>query len=220
MPETLEQLFSEEDRKRIQEAVAEAEKETGGEIVPYAVHASDPYNEALWIAGLLFGVVGVGVCVFLIHFVQSWRPFELTEALLGILGAMLGGILLTRYINPLKRFFAGKEAMTRRVAQRAAEAFLAEEVFDTRDRTGVLIFLSLFERKVLVLGDAGINAKVRKEQWEDIAATIVEGMRSGKPADGLVEAIRRCGKLLTVEEVTRRPDDTNELDNTLRTGKS
>jgi putative membrane protein len=105
----------------------------------------------------------------------------------------------------------------RRVAQRAAEAFLAEEVFDTRDRTGILLFLSLLEHKVLVLGDAGINAKVQQSEWEEVVKLIVDGMRSGKPADGLIEAIQKCGALLKREGVVIKPDDKDELSNQMRT---
>jgi len=68
-----------------------------------------------------------------------------------------------------------------------------------------------------VLGDSGINAKVDKGDWNNVVATIVGGMRTQNPAEGLVNAIRQCGVLLRKEGVAIRPDDTNELSNKMRT---
>ncbi len=108
--------------------------------------------------------------------------------------------------------------MERRVQQRAAEAFITEEVFDTKDRTGVLIFLSLLEHCVLVVGDSGINAKVEQAEWADVVQTVVSSVRKGKAADGLVSAIQKCGDLLRREGLKRRGDDQDELPDYLRIG--
>ena len=103
-----------------------------------------------------------------------------------------------------------------RVHQRATQAFISEEVFATRDRTGILIFLSLHERRVLVLGDSGINKKVKPSDWDGIVNMIVSGIREGKTTEGMISAIRECGKLLEQHGVQRRPDDTDELSDDLR----
>ena len=219
-PNKIEKLFSADDLKRIEEAVREAEKQTSGEIVPTVVSASDPYDDALWRAGVLFGVLALTVLVLIHRFSTSWEPLELAQIGLGTLAATLVGVLLTRFVEPAKRLFAGNDLMERRVAQRAAEAFLNDEVFNTRDRTGILIFISLLEHKVIVLGDSGINAKVQKSDWEGIVTTIVDGIRAGKPTDGLIEAVRQCGSLLKKQGLAVRPDDTDELGNTLRHGNS
>jgi putative membrane protein len=128
------------------------------------------------------------------------------------------GALLVRFIPALKRLFAGEGLMARRVSQRAAQAFIAEEVFNTRDRTGILIFLSLLEHKVLVVGDAGINAKVESREWVDIVGRIVAGIRGGRPAEGLIDAIQQSGVLLQKQGVALRGDDTDELRDSLRMG--
>ncbi|RPH37202.1 hypothetical protein EHM92_03310 [bacterium] len=124
---------------------------------------------------------------------------------------------MPKMIPPLKRWFAGNLLMERRVAQRAAEAFVSEEVFKTRERTGIMIFLSILEHKVLVLGDSGINAKVKSEEWDDVVKRIVTGIRSGKPAEGLIDGIAQCGVLLQKHGVAIRQDDSDELSDSLRT---
>lgn len=217
MPNTIDKFFTEADFKRIEEAVKDAENQTSGEVVPFAVHASDEYDEASWRAGMLLGVLALAVFVLFHYFSQSWQPLDFILVALITLGAAMIGVMLSLFVSPVKRLFAGNDVMDRRVAQRAAEAFLEEEVFNTRGRTGILIFMSMLERKVLVLGDSGINAKVQKSEWEGIVKTIVNGMKAGKPADGLVDAIRQCGELLKKEDVAIKADDKNELSNRMRT---
>ncbi len=213
---TMSAFFSADDLKDIEQSVKEAEARTSGEIIPYAVHASDPYDEAIWRAGMTFGGVTLAVFVLIHLFSNSWQTFDLIQVALGTLAGSLLGVVVTSYADGAKRFFAGNKLMERRVAQRAAQAFLEEEVFDTRDRTGILIFLGLLEHKVVVLGDSGINSKVQKSDWEGIVKMIVDGMRSGKPADGLIGAIRQCGTLLHKHGVAIQADDKNELANRLR----
>jgi len=100
--------------------------------------------------------------------------------------------------------------------QRATAAFVDQEVFRTRDRTGILIFLSLLERRVVVLADAGINARVPQVEWDAIVALVVAGMRQGQPGPALATAIRRSGDLLAAHRFERRPDDRDELADDLR----
>jgi len=208
--------FTEEDLGRIANAVREAEAHTSGEIVPFFIERSDRYEEALWRAG---GIVGLMILVLFAAirlFTDLWISFDSVDvALLTMAGAGCAALLAST-IPGLRRFFAGQDLIDHRVALRAADAFIEEEVFKTRDRTGILIFLSFFEHKVLVVGDRGINEKVDRSEWEDIVARIVRGINSGHPADGLVDAIRQCAALLERHGFRRRKDDINELSNELR----
>ena len=213
-------LFTPSDLDRISSAVQEAEKKTSGEIVPYVVDRCDVYEEAEWRAGVLLGVCVLIVYATLERFSPSWLPPTVVDVALLMMVAAIAGGLLTRFVPACKRLFAGNHAMNRRVHQRAAEAFISEEVFKTRDRTGILIFLSLLERKVLVVGDSGINAKVKQSDWDGIVDLIVTAIRAKKPADGLVAAIAKCGSLLETEGVAIRRDDTDELPDNLRIGSS
>jgi putative membrane protein len=153
-------------------------------------------------------------------FSDAWAPLDVVSLALVTLAAGGLGLLLARFLPSWKRFFAGHAQLDRRVSQRAAEAFVSEEVFKTRGRTGILLFVSIFERRVLVLGDAGINAKVDKGDWHDIVRRIVAGIRERKPAEGLIDGIRQCGALLEKHHVRRAADDRDELPDTLRTSDS
>ncbi|MBI4418433.1 MAG: hypothetical protein HY563_06620 [Ignavibacteriales bacterium] len=212
-------FFTPTDLERISQAVKEAERKTSGEIVPYFVDQSDSYDEAAWRGGALFAAAAL-VGIAILHLTSdTWHGWGPTEIAIISLGAIGLGIIMTHRIPLLKRLLAGNELLELRVAQRAAQAFISEEVFKTRDRTGILLFLSILEHKVLVVGDSGISARVAQAEWEDVVEAVTRGIRNGKPAEGFVEAIRKCGVLLEKKGVRRRRADRNELANKLRVGR-
>jgi putative membrane protein len=211
-------LFSPSDLERISQAVKVAERKTSGEIVPYVVDQSDLYEEAEWRGGALLGAVAL-VCIAVLHLTsETWHGLGPAEIGIITIGAMGLGVMLTHRFSTVRRFLTGNDAIEHRVAQRAAQAFISEEVFQTKDRTGILLFLSLLERKVLVVGDSGINQKVDQSEWEDVVVSITRGIAEGKAADGFIEAIGKCGQLLQKRGVARRRSDRNELSNKLRLG--
>jgi putative membrane protein len=210
----VEQFFSAADREAIEAAVRQVERGTAGEIVTYAVGRSDHYVSASWkaavIGAVLFGgLAAVGYQAGHFRGTLLWLWISLPEAL----GAGLG-FLLAHVLPPLRRWLTPTELMELRVRQRAVAAFVDQEVFRTRERTGILIFLSLFEHRVLVLGDTAVNEQVRPEEWEDIVAGIAAGIRAGQPGAALAEGIRKCASLLA--RVVPHPQDTDELSNRLR----
>lgn len=218
MAQKVSHLFTPEDLERIRAAVRGAEGRTSGEIVPYFVDRSDDYEESEWRFGSLLALLVLGAVSAFHHYSDSWLPIDVAILILAVASALLAGILLARFVPPLKRFFAGKALIARRVNARAAEAFLAEEVFRTRERTGILIFVSVLEHRVLVLGDSGINARVEKAEWQEIVDMITRSIREGKPVGALIEAIGKAGSLLARADIRRRADDTDELPDNLRIG--
>ena len=98
-------------------------------------------------------------------------------------------------------------------------AFIFEELgmHRTRDRNGVLIYVSLADRQAAVIGDAGINARVPEGFWDDVLALLREDFSHGRFADGLCKAIGQVGeKLHTLFPYQR--DDRNELPNDISFG--
>ncbi|MGE5236062.1 MAG: TPM domain-containing protein [Acidobacteriota bacterium] len=203
-------FFSPADAAEIEKAVKSAELTTSGEIVPYAVNQSDHYHEAMWKASTLGALAGALGAAFVHEVASVWGYGWLWLALPTALGAAVGYVLAT-LIVPLRRWLVPVEERERMVQLRAAAAFLEQEVFKTRDRTGILVFVSIFERRVVILADAGITALVGQAEWNAIVDEIVVGIRSGAPGTALARAIGRCGELLRDRRVTRRADDTDEL---------
>lgn len=205
------------DLEAIRAAVAEAEQKTSGEIVPYFVEESDAYPSALWKGTALGAFAGALAAEAVFFLVDLWNLTPLWIAAPTAVGGALG-FLLAAYVPAVKRWMAGDGLLDLRTRQRAEMAFLEEEVFHTRDRTGILLFLSLFEHRVIVIGDSGINQQVEQGQWDGIVKTVAAGIRAGRPGEALVEGIRQCGELLERHGVAIQPDDFDELSNELRRG--
>ncbi|HVR97568.1 MAG TPA: hypothetical protein VMW27_13200 [Thermoanaerobaculia bacterium] len=213
-------LFSDSDLQAIQAAVQEAEARTSGEIVPYVVEASDDYPNAVW-KGAAWGAILAPLLAWGIYRLGGlWGTHLTLWVILPAAAGAAAGYLLTAFLPVLKRWMAGEEVLELRAERRAAVAFLEQEVFNTRDRTGILLFLSLFEHRVIVLADSGIHQKVSQEEWDGVVAGVVTGIREGRPGAALAAAIRECGKILERHGVARRPDDRDELTNELRRGDS
>jgi putative membrane protein len=212
-------IFTDDELARIQEAVAATELRTSGEIVPYVVDRSGTYEVAIWRGASLVAVMVMLAAVVVMRFYTGWGLAWLHTgwglATLAV-GAGTLGALLAAYVPALRRLFAGEARLTRRVHRRASLAFLEEEVFLTRERTGILLFVSLFEHRIEVVADRGINERVRPERWLDIVALVRDGIRQGHLANGLVAAIGKCGDLLEEKGFSRTEEDRDELSDALR----
>ena len=130
---------------------------------------------------------------------------ELGAGLAVLLWFVLGWAPLLRRIVP-----AG--AMRAAVHRRALLAFVQNRVYRTRDASGVLILVSELERRVEILADEGIHARIGVEGWQGYVQTIITGMKEGRSADGIVQTIEAIGGELA-EGVPIKPDDENELSN-------
>lgn len=208
------------DEDRIRDAVRRAEERTAGEIVPVVVPRSASYEVATW-RGVAFAVlIALTVILLVLRFYEGWGLgwlFTPWGVVLAALGAGLAGALLATYVPPVQRLLAGSDLLDETVHRRAMQSFVEEEVFDTRDRTGILLFVSLREHRIEVLGDTGINEYVRPDDWAEVVTRIRAGIRNENLTEGLVEAIEMCGRLLERRGVGIRPDDENELSDAVRT---
>lgn len=211
-------LFTESDRQRIAEAVDKAESRTSGEIVPVVVARSGSYPSALWKAALIGIIPGLLIYEWLVLGADDWGMTAWSAQLMPL--TMIAGALLfavaAHFVPAVQRALIPESRLIESVHARAQRAFLENEVFQTRERTGILLLVSLFEHRVEVLGDTGINDNVDAADWADVVTDIVSGIKSGAPTDGLVSAIDRCGRLLEKAGVERREDDTDELSNAPR----
>lgn len=212
-------LLSPEEIARLEAAVAVAERRTAGEIVPVIVPQSGRYPVAVWRGAALAAVAAMALVLLVYTFYDGWGLGWLyagSGVALAVLVAGTAGGLLTAAVPALKRLLAGRALLDEQVHLRALQAFVEEEVFNTSGRTGILLFVSLFEHRIEVLGDAGINAKVEADEWVELVTHLREHVRQGRLADGLLEAFSRCGGLLERCGVAIQPDDVDELSNEVR----
>lgn len=216
-------LFPEDDRKAISAAVGEAEKKTSAEIVPVVASASDRYERAEDLAGLASALVAVAAAWTQFGGLRpsaDWdgepHPMLHLAIVLAVFAAgWIAGVLAAKAVPWVKRLTASRRAMATRVLQAAHHSFNALHAHKTAGGTGVVIFVSLFERRVCVWADKAVSAKIPESEWKGITEQMIRSLRDGKPREGFVEAIRKTGELLA-KHFPVQPGDVNELSNELR----
>ena len=202
-----EQLFDKDALQSIEQAVREAEGRTSGEIVPMLVPSASAYTGVRLLAAALIALAIAPVVLASPLEPGLWLPP------LQVVGFLVAYWIASRAVV-LRRLVPTRHQAD--AVDRAAKlAFLEQGVIETRDRTGILIFISLLEHRVEVLADRAIHEAVAEGTWDGIVQQILEGIREGRASEGLVAAVRRCGEMLAAD-FPPRPDDTDELSNRLR----
>lgn len=213
---TIQERFSPEDLDRIKKAVHDAESKISGEIVPVFVERSGIYSIANYRAALIGAATVFLLIIIFDRYVPSLAVYDPVLIFsLVMLGGFIGA-LKSHFLNPVKRFMLSQGHLDQATRKRAETAFLEEEVFNTRQRTGILIFISFFEHEVIVMADKGISKVVDQKEWDTLVRIIIEHIKKGKITDGIVSAITRCGDILLEKGFVITPDDVNELGDDLR----
>ena len=203
--------LSDAGRAKVEATIAEIEQRTAAELVVATVEQSGSYGEVKLGYALAAALGGAAV----LHLVAPELPVA------WLLWLQLGAACVTWFVCSwpwLLGRIVPRGYLTQSVEQRAQLAFLQHALFETRDRTGVLILISELEHRVVILGDAGIHAKVQTSGWQSHVGHIVEAIRKGRADEGICETLRAIGEVL-IAEFPPRSDDVNELDNAVRQTK-
>jgi uncharacterized membrane protein len=104
------------------------------------------------------------------------------------------------------------------VLDRAAWLFKKLDMHKTKDRNGVLIYLSTKDRKFAIIGDIGINRVVPEGFWNEIKQNMINHFTKGEFAEGIVDGIKLTGQQLK-QFFPYQDDDVNELSDEISYGK-
>lgn len=196
--------LTEQQQAAIRAAVSRAETRTSGEIVPLLVAQSDDYREAAAQAATVIAAALALALGLALHDTSVWLFLPMAFAF------HFPILAVVRRLPLLKLAFTPAVRVREAVQRRAIRAFHEKGLHRTRDENGILIFISLLEHKVWILGDRGINAVIPPERWIALAATLSSGIRRGQLTESLVGVIAEVGDILE-EHFPLRHDDTNEL---------
>jgi putative membrane protein len=196
------------EKKRVEAAVTAAELKTSGEIVVAVVTQSGLYR---WIYGtcVVLGWAGGTAIAWAIP-TAEWGPSALT--IITWQGGSIAALWFLIQIPGVRRQLVRKREMAERVHAKSLQLFVESGTLKTKDRTGVLIYVSEFEHRVEILADVGIHSIVGDGYWKDQVDHIVAGIRAGKACDALCEAIGDIGAKLS-ERFPPGKDNPNELPN-------
>lgn len=215
-------LLTEADHQRISDAVHDAELHSAGEIVTILSERSDGYWDVALAWSVLVAFTALTVLSLFPHFylplidrvlgrwAHEWTPQAVLALAAMVAMAKFLSMLALQLWQPLKWLLVPRHIKAARVRARAITLFKVGAERRTVGRTGVLIYLSMAERRAEVVADAGIAAKVSGEVWGDAMAALLAGLRDRRAADGLVDAVGKVGAVLA-QHFPRAEDDVNEL---------
>jgi putative membrane protein len=179
---------SEQDRSRIATAIRAAEAKTSGEIVCVLAQTS---TDATALPVLLAALVALALPWLLVAFT------EMSVQRILVLQVLVFFLLAVVLCLPRVRVALLPRAARRYVAHRAAmEQFVIRGIVRKKDRTGILIFVSLAERYARIIADEGIAGRVPRSEWQNAVDALVAHTRDGRIAEGFIAAIEACGKVL------------------------
>lgn len=189
----------------VEKEIESIETETCGELVPVIAKRSSDYRSVEIINAFIFAYLFMFID-FGVH--GRLNPLNI---MFDTVVAVLLIVLLFRF-SFFKRILIPKKLMAHKVHTAAMMSFYRNGVHKTKDRTGILIYISLAERMVVVIGDEGIHNKVGNDAWNDVVSIIVNGIKTKKVEQGIIDGVESCRGLLK-KHFPISAHDTNELSN-------
>ncbi len=210
--------LSPEELLEIKNAVQTAEGTTAGEIATAFIKESDDYAVYellfalfcgfLYLMGIMFFESSIEQTIKAMFWDYSIRHLLVFYSFSPFLVIAIFYFLANFPI--IDRLIVPKSVMKRKVNQRATRHFLESGVYNTKNRTGILIFISQLEHRVELLADKGIAQNIPQEKWDSLVNHIIAGIKAKRLVPHLKEAISQCGQLLAVHYPIQT-DDVNEL---------
>jgi putative membrane protein len=214
--------LSEADHDKVSAAIAAAEAKSNGEIVAVATPLSDPYHDVglHWaVAVMILVLAWAAWCPSCLNWwydrlFGGWHAEptlgELLTFLMVLAVLKFTVVLLILKYMPLRLALTPGATKHRRVRRRAVATFKAAAERRTAGRTGILIYLSMAERRAEIVADEAILKVTDDHTWGEAMAALLAEVREGRPGDGICAAIERVGVVLA-EHFPRSAGDTNEI---------
>ena len=204
-------FLSDAEAAAIDAQIGRLESRTGVQVVTAVVGKSDIYAELPWKAFAL-GAAIAGIAVVIAD--TAWPQWVTSHTALihatTILGAAAASALLAVFVPSFARLFLRSTRRDLEVRQHAQSVFLARELFGTRARNGVLVLVSLFERRIEILPDTGLQTRMSEADWATVIAQMTPRLREARAFHALEEGLAALEDLL-VSKGFRPADGLNEL---------
>ena len=194
--------LSAEDQHRVGDAIKAAEATTAGEIVCVLARASSDYMSWATAWSALIALIAPWFLIALTNF--SVHEIFLAQIVIFVV------LFLFLSESSLHRFLIPRRARRAHAHRAAMEQFMIRGIARTKNRAGVLIFVSLAEHYARIVADDGIASKVHQSVWQNAIDALLECAGAGEVVEGLVIAVEKCGIVLA-EHFPSEGDDKEEL---------
>ena len=215
-------MLSKADHEKVSAAIAAAEATTDGEIVAVATPLSDSYHDVAlhWAVAAMILVLAWAAWQpdwlrwWFEQFLGGWRPEpslgELLTFLMVLAVLKFTAVLLILKYMPLRLALTPGATKSRRVRRRAIGLFKAAAERRTEGRTGILIYLSMGEHRAEIVADEAIATVTSADTWGEAMAVLLDEVKEGRIADGIVAAVHRVGAVLA-EHFPKSSGNPNEI---------
>ena len=213
---------TDEDRQKVASAITAAETRSSAEIVAVATPLSDSYHDVAlhWALVPLFAVLAWAAwrptaLIWWYDFLfGGWQPDPTLSELLTLLMFFAAlkftiALLVLKWM-PLRLFLTPAATKHRRVRRRAIAIFQAAAAGRTTGKNGILIYLSLAERRAEIIADEAILKVTDDHAWGEAMTILLADVRQRRIGDGIAAAVEHVGSVLS-EHFPRSADDRNEI---------
>lgn len=213
MPPTL----TDPELARINAAVAAAEAKTEAEIVPVVAAASGRYDRAEDLVGVWFGLMAMSL-VWLLWPERVLRPgswggpwplWELLALLVAFLIGFIAGAALASHFWILRRPFVTHRQIHEEVESKARQVFYDRRVHHTAGASGLLIYVSLFERHASIFADQTVLDRLGEPALKELCDGLTASLRTAPLTGALCRTIESAGDCLAAA-LPRTGEPNNE----------
>ncbi len=213
VPKWVQKYLNQEDAQKISDLVQSIETKTRAEIVPMIVLRSSVVGHVQ----LLLTLILLLIFIPLEFYYFNWSSVYVFDLWLGLSALAAYGLSLALSGNLwLQRVLTPNADESTQVWNRAELEFYRQQMSHTKSRAGVFLFVSIMERKAVLLTDETINKVLPNEVWSPLLKEFSLSLHKGEWAKGFSAALERCGELLAEKFPSQGHQGSNELANFLR----
>ncbi len=199
------EFFLPEAKKKVARAIEEIEKQTAAEIVVAVRRRCGHYRHTDFAVGAVLAFATILFVLF------APQPFAMEKTPIDVVVAFAIGALVSANVAPLRRLLTSRRLMSANVRTAARAAFYDMRIARTTGRTGILVVVSIFERRVEIVLDSGVKPEELGAEWPGIVAAI-EASARGVSLDRFLAALGAMTPPLA-RALPVQPDDVDELPN-------
>ncbi len=221
-------ILDETELDRIAAAVADAESRTAYEIICVVTREVSTYPETPLVVGIIVALIlipaaaALGLGLAALSPGGDWLVGHVAAAGVQLHRAMLDYALLQAAafglaawlaaIPPVRRFLTPDRLKAARVKKAAQQQYQSARFADDGTGAGLVIFVSLHDRKVEIITDRATHQAVGETVWRGAVDAIRTKMAAGQAEEGLIDAVKICGAGLAGQFPAAGPRENTHTD--------